>query len=418
MKIKILAFLFSFISVILIFAGVFNYLRSFKQETKIEFDRNRKEIILSFKYPIPRSYFLRNFEILPKVQGQLIFEESLNPSLEFLGYKKIKFLPEKLEHDTPYKVKVFEKELSFELPSPKPKEIIFDEKEGIIKISFFEPIEKDYFFEKLKIEPRLEGDFSFSEDNKEIVFRPKYLQKDKEYFVEILGKSINFKIESPKIKEIYFDQNKKEVIMTFQKPIEKDYFFENFKISPHLEGEYTFEGEKVVFIPKRIEEGKNYRIEILGKSFDFEIPKPPPKQESKPISKPRPKPQVSQTSQDKLIEVDLSEQILRLHQGGKVIATYVISSGKPETPTPTGTFKIQDKKRLAWSASYGVFLPYALKLYNGYYIHELPYWPGGYREGEEDLGKPVSHGCVRLGIGPAENVYNFADIGTKVIIHE
>jgi lipoprotein-anchoring transpeptidase ErfK/SrfK len=34
------------------------------------------------------------------------------------------------------------------------------------------------------------------------------------------------------------------------------------------------------------------------------------------------------------------------------------------------------------------------------------------------LGIPVSHGCVRVGIGPAENVYNFATIGTKVVIHQ
>ena len=63
-------------------------------------------------------------------------------------------------------------------------------------------------------------------------------------------------------------------------------------------------------------------------------------------------------------------------------------------------------------------MPYSLRFYNGYYIHELPYWPGGYREGEEHLGIPVSHGCVRVGMGAAQNVYNFADIGTLVIIHK
>jgi len=59
-----------------------------------------------------------------------------------------------------------------------------------------------------------------------------------------------------------------------------------------------------------------------------------------------------------------------------------------------------------------------LNFYNGYFIHELPYWPGGYREGENHLGIPVSHGCVRLGIGAAAKVYQFAAIGTKVVIHK
>ena len=48
----------------------------------------------------------------------------------------------------------------------------------------------------------------------------------------------------------------------------------------------------------------------------------------------------------------------------------------------------------------------------GHGIHELPEWPGGYKEGAAHLGIPVSHGCVRLGIGPAQTVYNWADKGT------
>ena len=51
-------------------------------------------------------------------------------------------------------------------------------------------------------------------------------------------------------------------------------------------------------------------------------------------------------------------------------------------------------------------------------IHELPEWPNGYKEGEAHLGTKASHGCVRLGVGPAEYLYNIAPLGTKVIIHE
>lgn len=34
------------------------------------------------------------------------------------------------------------------------------------------------------------------------------------------------------------------------------------------------------------------------------------------------------------------------------------------------------------------------------------------------LGKPASHGCVRLGVGPAKLLYDWTEIGTKVIIKE
>jgi lipoprotein-anchoring transpeptidase ErfK/SrfK len=50
-------------------------------------------------------------------------------------------------------------------------------------------------------------------------------------------------------------------------------------------------------------------------------------------------------------------------------------------------------------------------------IHELPEWPDGDKNGANDLGSPVSHGCVRLGIGPAERVYNWAEIGTPVVVY-
>jgi lipoprotein-anchoring transpeptidase ErfK/SrfK len=53
---------------------------------------------------------------------------------------------------------------------------------------------------------------------------------------------------------------------------------------------------------------------------------------------------------------------------------------------------------------------------SGHAIHELP-MINGYREGDWHLGIPVSHGCVRLGVGPAAYMYNWTPVGTPVIIH-
>ena len=87
-------------------------------------------------------------------------------------------------------------------------------------------------------------------------------------------------------------------------------------------------------------------------------------------------------------------------------------------PTPTGKFKIINKQEKAWSKKYGLWMPYWLGLNaNGIGIHELPIWPNGYREGENHLGRAVSHGCIRLGLGAASYIYNRVSIGTLVLIN-
>lgn len=58
---------------------------------------------------------------------------------------------------------------------------------------------------------------------------------------------------------------------------------------------------------------------------------------------------------------------------------------------------------------YGSLGEYALYFGNGYMIHGTLY--------ERLLGRPVSHGCVRLGRDPLREVYRQAPIGTPVYIY-
>jgi len=86
--------------------------------------------------------------------------------------------------------------------------------------------------------------------------------------------------------------------------------------------------------------------------------------------------------------------------------------------TPTGTFKILNKAGRAYSRKYNLYMPYWMAFTGvGHGIHELPEWKSGYKEGANHLGIPVSHGCVRLGIGPAKTVFNWSSVGTPVVIH-
>lgn len=122
-------------------------------------------------------------------------------------------------------------------------------------------------------------------------------------------------------------------------------------------------------------------------------------------------------SQGKYIDVSISHQIMTLYEDGIFVNQFLISSGKRGMPTPLGEFAVRKKETNHWSSTYKLWMPYSMNFYGPFYIHELPYWPSGYREGESHLGIQVSHGCIRLGIGPAKYVFDWADIGTPIYIH-
>ena len=129
---------------------------------------------------------------------------------------------------------------------------------------------------------------------------------------------------------------------------------------------------------------------------------------------------------EKKIDINLKTQKMSLWQDGQMIGEYPVSTGKRSTPTLAGNFKVLTKLTTAYGCGDGQCwrMPYWLGFYtaagseNG--IHELPFIKSGnnwFREGQSSLGFAVSHGCVRLGIGNAELVYNFAATGTPVITH-
>ncbi|MCU0679034.1 MAG: L,D-transpeptidase [Planctomycetes bacterium] len=119
----------------------------------------------------------------------------------------------------------------------------------------------------------------------------------------------------------------------------------------------------------------------------------------------------------KRLEINLGVQELSYFLGGVRLGKYAVSSGRPGMGTPRGHFVIDGKHPRAWS-SWGLWMPWWMSLKNGYFgIHELPEWPNGHKEGADHLGQPVSHGCVRLGVGPAKFLYDWAPTGTPVFIY-
>lgn len=145
-------------------------------------------------------------------------------------------------------------------------------------------------------------------------------------------------------------------------------------------------------------------------------------------------------SDNKWIEVDLSEQKLIAREGESIFLETAVSSGLPQTPTPTGEFRIWIKLRAArMQGGTGKYyynlpnVPYIMYFSNssvldskGYGLHGA-YW-------HNDFGTRRSHGCVNLPISVAERLYYWAtpnipdgkgavkstgeNPGTRVVIHD
>lgn len=121
----------------------------------------------------------------------------------------------------------------------------------------------------------------------------------------------------------------------------------------------------------------------------------------------------------KQVKVDLSQQKAYLFENGQIVKEYPISSGKLDTPTPTGNFRVIYKQDMAYSKPTGCWLAFWVGFTSDgkYGFHETPICEGE-RKGEDKMGVPDSAGCIRLKLGDAEQFYNWVEIETSVEIYE
>lgn len=124
---------------------------------------------------------------------------------------------------------------------------------------------------------------------------------------------------------------------------------------------------------------------------------------------------------DKMLEVDLVSKQMWAYEKGQLVNSWPISAGAPETPTPIGQFKIYSKLRVqdmrGFNADGTRYFQPNVKWVN-YFL------PGGYAV-HGNYWRPLSwfgarnssHGCVSLPDNQAKWVYEWAPIGTTVIVH-
>ena len=118
-------------------------------------------------------------------------------------------------------------------------------------------------------------------------------------------------------------------------------------------------------------------------------------------------------TEERWIDVDLSEQQLTAYEGNIPVHSFLISTGLPATPTPVGQFRIWIKLRYDDMAGAGYYIedvPFVMYFHEGYGLHGVT-WHGNF-------GHPMSHGCVNQPTEEAEWLFDFAEVGTLVNIHE
>lgn len=133
---------------------------------------------------------------------------------------------------------------------------------------------------------------------------------------------------------------------------------------------------------------------------------------------PEPTPPVGSS---KSIVVDISQQRLVAYEGERLVFSFLASTGLPGQDTQPGTYSVLNKIPNAYGGNWNIWMPnwlgiyWAGRLQNG--IHALPILSNGSRLWEGFLGRPISYGCVVLGVSESQQLYDWAEVGTPVIIN-
>ncbi len=324
-------------------------------------------------------------------------------------------------------------------------------------ITFDKPVEKSYYQKKISLSPRTPMKAVLSDDHTQITIIPTHgWNIDTTYtvsipegraknFTQIGSTSFNFTVtDYPHVIDVIPHSGAKDVRLDIEDPITVQFdkstegFYIDFNLNPPVPVTYQNNTQKTQFklLPKEpLKANTTYTLTLYAKADNttddnyvpihtttFTTLPPKPKtwtenlqdrlEEAKKFTTPR-------ITEGKYIDINLATQIMTIFENGNNKGTFLISSGKPGMNTPKGAHQIYNKHPRPWSKKYGLYMPYwmAITPSGKYGIHELPEWPSGYKEGQNHLGIKVSHGCVRLGVGPAEKIYNWAEIGTPVIVY-
>ena len=121
---------------------------------------------------------------------------------------------------------------------------------------------------------------------------------------------------------------------------------------------------------------------------------------------------------EKWIDVNLANKTMTAYVGATpAFGPISVVDGGAQTPTVTGTYKVYlkyQKQTMRGENADGTNyeapdVPWVTYFYRGYALHGAPW--------RSSFGYSGSHGCVNLPVSVAKQVYDFAPLGTPVVVH-
>jgi hypothetical protein len=122
----------------------------------------------------------------------------------------------------------------------------------------------------------------------------------------------------------------------------------------------------------------------------------------------------------KWINIDLHNQTLSAYENNELVFAAIVGTGSGELYSDPGTYQIYEKREIdqmqgAYKADRSDFfyyegIPWAMYYNHAQAIHGI-YWP-------TILGFKQSHGCVNMFAGDAHWLFNFANVGDYVYVHD
>jgi lipoprotein-anchoring transpeptidase ErfK/SrfK len=130
---------------------------------------------------------------------------------------------------------------------------------------------------------------------------------------------------------------------------------------------------------------------------------------------------ISSPAYDKWIVVDVTTKRMYAYEQTELVHTFLVSAGAPQTPTVLGEYRIYSKIRKQdmrgrnadGSRYFQPNVEWVNYFYQDYAIHGNYWRPSSYFGNINS-----SHGCVGVVNGDAQWVYNWAPIGTPVLVHK
>ena len=121
----------------------------------------------------------------------------------------------------------------------------------------------------------------------------------------------------------------------------------------------------------------------------------------------------AQASTESVAMVEISEQRMVVAVDGKALHQWDVSTARPGKTTPTGIYGVQWLSARHKSSLYNnAPMPFAVFFHGGYAVHAT--------NEISRLGRPASHGCIRLHPKNASKFYNLVEkaglSNTRVII--